>query len=69
MSLGRPQDVGTARPLELNTRPYGNVLIKSAGEVLKTSVGDVPWRYIRDSMGTSIGRILGRLQDILEWEE
>ena len=29
------------------------------GDVLRTSAGDVPWHYIEDHMGTSIGRLLG----------
>ena len=62
-SLGRPQDVsedvGRPRPLELNIKPYGDVLITSVGDVLNTSVGDVPWRYIEDNMGMSIGCLLG----------
>ena len=41
-SEGRPQDVGRTRPLELNIRPYENVLITSAGDVLKTLAGDDP---------------------------
>ena len=60
MSLGRPQDVSedisSPRPLELNSKPYGDVLITYAGHVLKTSVGDVPWRYIEGSTGTSSER-------------
>ena len=44
------------RPLELQIRPYWDVLVTSAGHVLKTSTGDVPWRYIEDHMGTFIGR-------------
>ena len=46
VSQGRPQDVGMTSPLESNIRPYGDVLITPAENVLKTSVGDVPWRYI-----------------------
>ena len=38
--------MGRTCPLELNIRPYGDVLIRSAGGVLNTSVGDVPWRYM-----------------------
>ena len=33
---GRPQKVGRTRSLELKIRPYGDVLITSAGDVLKT---------------------------------
>ena len=32
---GRPQKVGRTRSLELKIRPYGDVLITSAGDVLK----------------------------------
>ena len=46
VSKERPQDEGRTRPLEVNIRQYGKVLITSAGDVLKTSVWDVPWRYI-----------------------
>ena len=57
------------RPLELQIRPYWDVLVTSAGNVLKTSKGDVPWRYIEDNMGTSIGRLLvtpsGRRRDVI----
>ena len=48
-----PQGVGRTRPMELNIRPYGDVLTASAGDILKTSLGDIPWRYIQDGMGTS----------------
>ena len=84
VSEGRPEDVGRTRPLMLNIRPHRDVLITSAGGVLKTSVGDVlrtlhwdifttpsfnvlrtsvgdaPWRYMEDHMGKSIERLLGR---------
>ena len=46
VSQGRFQEVGGTHPLELNIRPYEDVLIRSVGDVLKTSVGDAPWRYI-----------------------
>ena len=46
VSEERPQDVCMTRLLELNIRPYGDVLIPSAENVFKMSVGDVPWRYI-----------------------
>ena len=45
MSLGRFQDIDGTRPVELNIRPYGDVPITSAWDVLNTSVGDFPWRY------------------------
>ena len=50
---GQPQGVGRTRPVELNIRQYGDVLITSVGDVFKTSEGDVPWRNIQDGMGTS----------------
>ena len=31
----------------------------SVEDVLRTSARNVPWRYIQDYMGTSIGRLLG----------
>ena len=43
---GRPQDVGKTRSLELNIRPYGDILITSAEGILKTSIGNVSWRYL-----------------------
>ena len=48
VSEGRPQDIGRTRRLELHIRPYayGDVLITFAGDVLKTSVRDVPWSYM-----------------------
>ena len=46
VSKGSPQDVGRTRLLELNIRPCGDIFITFAGDVLKTSVGDVPWCYI-----------------------
>ena len=48
-SLGLPQDISERRRaslLELQIRPYGNVLVTSLGDVIKTLAGDVPWRYI-----------------------
>ena len=48
---------------------YFNVLWTSVEVVLRTLVGDVPWRYIEDHVGTSIGRLLGmspgRPQDVV----
>ena len=38
---------------------YFNVQRTSVEDVLRMSAGDVPWRYIEDHMGTSIGRLLG----------
>lgn len=45
-------------PLELHIKPYGDVLITYAGDVLKTSVGDIPWRYMKDNMATFSGRYI-----------
>ena len=45
-SEGRPQDVSRTRLLGLSIRLYVHVFITSAGDVLKTLVGDIPWRYI-----------------------
>ena len=56
---GLPKGVGRTRPLELNIRPYGDALITSSGDVLETFVGNVPWRYILDGMGTSWGCYIG----------
>ena len=38
---------------------YFNVLQTLVEDVLRKSEGDVPWRYIEDHMGTSLGRLLG----------
>ena len=38
---------------------YFNVLKTLVEDALKTSVGDVPWHYIEDHIGTSIRRLLG----------
>ena len=32
----------------------------SVEDVLRTLVGDVPWRYLEDNRATSIGRLLGK---------
>ena len=56
---GHPQDIGRTHPLEVNIRTYGDVLIMSAEDVLKTLVGYAPWHYIQDSMRTSPGRYTG----------
>ena len=38
---------------------HWDVLRTSIEDVLRTSAGDIPWRYIEDHMATSIGRLLG----------
>ena len=47
----------------------GRVLTTSYFNVLRTYVGDVPWHYIEDHTGTSIGRLLetssGRPRDLV----
>ena len=81
----RPQDVCRGRPLELHIGHYGDVLRTlhwdflrtsyfivqraSVKDVLRTLAGDVPWRYIEDHMGTSIGRLLGTSsgRNFAEW--
>ena len=71
----RPQDVGMRPPMALYIGQYGDVLRTLAWDVLRTSyfnvlstsvkdvfrtlVGDAPWRYKEDHMGTSIGKLLG----------
>ena len=42
VTKGQTQSVGRTRTLDLNIRPYGDVLITSAKDVLKTPIGDVP---------------------------
>ena len=48
---------------------YFNVLRVLAEDVLRTLVGDVPWRYIEDHTGTSKGYLLetssGRPRDVI----
>ena len=65
VSEGHPQDVGRTRSLELNIRPYVDVHIMSAGEVAKTSVGDVPWHYMRTIWGCPQNATLERPQDVI----
>ena len=46
----------------------GDVLITSAGDFLKTSIGDVPWRYIvtyRTVLGLPKDVTLERPQDVI----
>ena len=38
---------------------YFNVQRTSVQDVLRKSAVDVPWCYMEDHMGTSIGRVLG----------
>ena len=38
---------------------YLNVFRTLVEDVLKTSIGDVPWRYKEGNMGMSIGCLLG----------
>ena len=73
----RPEDVGRGLPLALHIGQYGDVprmlrwyvLRTLVEDVLRTSIGDIPWRYIEDHMGTSIGRLLmtpsGRPRDVI----
>ena len=44
---------------------YFNVVRTLVEDVIKMSVGDVPWRYLEYHMEKSIGRLLGRPQDVL----
>ena len=57
--------------MALHTVQYGDVLRTSYFNVQRTSAADVPWHYIEDHMGTSIGRLLetssGR--NFAEWVE
>ena len=60
-----PGDVGRRHPLALHIGPYEvvpwtlyfHVLRMSLVDVLGTSAGDVPQRYLEDHMGTSRGRL------------
>ena len=56
--------MGTASGRYIGTS-YFNGLRTSVEDVLRVSVGDVPWRYIEDHIGTFIGRLLGRRQDAI----
>ena len=55
--------------MELHIRQYGDILRTSYFNVLRASVEDIPWRYIEDHMGTSIGRLFwtspGRPLDVI----
>ena len=46
---------------------YFNVQRTSVEEVVRTLAGSVPWRYIEDHMGTSIGRLFSG-RNFPEWE-
>ena len=83
---GRLQDVGRGRPLVLHIGPYGDVpwtlhfhvlrtsvrdvLETLAGNVLRKSAGDIPWRYIEGHKGTSTGRLSGTSSErnFAEWD-
>ena len=52
VALGRPQDVIFQRPKDVGIGPPQDV------------GGNVPWHHIEDHMETSIGRLLGRPQDL-----
>ena len=54
----RLQAFSRGRPTALHIGQYGDVLRTSYFNVLRTSVGDVPWRYTEDHLRTSIGRLL-----------
>ena len=56
-----PEDVGRGRPIALHVGRYGcrEVVRALHLDALRTSVGDIPWRYIEDRTGTSIRRLLG----------
>ena len=81
----RLQDVGMGRPMALHIGQYRDVsrtlhqdvFMTShfdnrrmfVEDVLTTSEGDIPWRYIQGHMGTFIGRLLGtssgHLRDVI----
>lgn len=60
-----PQDVCRRRPLELHIRPHGFVLITSAGDLLKTPLGDDPWRLYRTIWGRLQDVTMERLEDVI----
>ena len=61
LHIGQCGDV--LRKLHWNVlkKSYFNVLRMLVKDTLKTSAGDVPWRYIEDHMGMCIGCLLGTL--------
>ena len=56
-------NIGTSSGLQIGTS-YFNVLRTLVEDILRSLVGDYPWRYIDDQMERSIGRFLGRHQDV-----
>ena len=66
---GRSQDVGRECPMALHRGQYGDVPRTLHWDVLRTSVRDVPWSYIEDHIGTSIGHLLGTSsgRNFAEW--
>ena len=51
--------------MELIIGLYGGILITSAGDVFKTSVGDIPWCYMRTVWGHPGDGTLERRQDVI----
>ena len=76
---GRSRDVGRTRPLELQIRPPGDVLVKSAvdilktsaEDVLKTSTGDIPGDVLRTSyfnvQRMSVEDLLKTFEEDVSW--
>ena len=63
MSLGILYRILWEHPQDVTLRHPQDVIFQCSKDVGKESpqdiAWDVPWRYIEDHMGTSIGRILG----------
>ena len=51
--------------MELQIRPYRDVLVTSAEDVLKTLAGDVPWTLWVRPQDFTLGRPLRRPQDVI----
>ena len=64
VSEGRPQVVVRTHPLELHIRPYGDVFIASAGDVLKTPIGTSLGITYRAKWEGPQNVSLGCLQDV-----
>ena len=45
--------------MALHIGHYGDVPRTLHWDILRTLAGDIPWRYIEDHMGKSVGRLLG----------
>ena len=69
LHIGQYWDVLRALQEAVLKKSCFNVLGTSVQEILRTSLGNVPWHYIEDDIGTSVehllGTSLGRLWDVV----